>query len=341
VLIGHVSRRLTAYLDGQLSPAAAQSVKAHLVRCARCRQELDEMRFAASLVRQLAVRHAPAAVWPAIDGAVAAPQPQSRAIPALRWATACAVAALAVGAGLYWYSSRVASRWEVVLNDRATRMADGEWIETASSSRARISVGAIGTVDVAPETRVRLGSIEREQYRLALARGAISARISALPRLFFVDTPASTVVDLGCAYTVRIDDQGAGLLRVTEGWASLEWKGRESLVPAGAFCLTRPNVGPGTPSFDDAPATLQQALVAFDFDGAGRDALTIVLAQARVRDTLTLWHLLSRVDRSDRERVLDRIAELTPLPATVSRDKALQLDAQTLTHLREELAWKW
>jgi hypothetical protein len=60
-----------------------------------------------------------------------------------------------------------------------------------------------------------------------------------------------------------------------------------------------------------------------------------------VRDTLTLWHLLSRVDAGERARVFDRITELVPLPTGVSREKALQLDPDTLKHWREELAWKW
>ena len=338
----HVSRRLARYHDGQLAPADAQAVEAHVARCARCRRELDEIRFAAGLVRKLAVVAAPASLWTAIDNALSARAPRRLLMPGLRWATACLAAILAIGAGAYWYTSRVAGPWEVALNDEGTtRMAEGEWVETAASSRARITVGDIGTVDVAPETRVQLGSVQPEQYRLALARGTISARIAAPPRLFFVETPASTVVDLGCAYTVRVDDEGAGLLRVTEGWASLEWNGREALVPAGASCRTRPNVGPGTPSFEDAPAALQQALAAFDFAGGGSDALNIVLSEARLRDTLTLWHLLSRVDAADRPRVFDRIAGLTPLPSTLSREKALQLDARTLTSLREELAWKW
>jgi hypothetical protein len=32
---------------------------------------------------------------------------------------------------------------------------------------------------------------------------------------------------------------------------------------------------------------------------------------------------------------------LTPVPPGVDRDKALQLDAATLRHWREELAWTW
>jgi hypothetical protein len=42
-----------------------------------------------------------------------------------------------------------------------------------------------------------------------------------------------------------------------------------------------------------------------------------------------------------RARVADRITALTPLPSGISRDKALQLDPDTLKRWREELAWTW
>jgi hypothetical protein len=138
---------------------------------------------------------------------------------------------------------------------------------------------------------------------------------------------------------MHADDAGSGLLRVTLGWVSLEWEGRESMVPAGAQCRTRPKIGPGTPYFEDASQKLQQALASFDFEKA--PTLNTILAESRVRDTLTLWHLLSRVDAAERPRVFDRIVALTPLPAGVSREKALMLDPGTLKLWREELAWKW
>jgi hypothetical protein len=159
-----------------------------------------------------------------------------------------------------------------------------------------------------------------------------------------VDTAASTAVDLGCAYAMNVDDAGNGLLQVTLGWVSLEWSGRESMVPAGASCRTRPKVGPGTPYFDDASDALKQSLMNLDFETVkegGDTFLQAVLDEARVRDTLTLWHLLSRVNPSDRLRVYNRITALVPLPEGVSSEKALQLDPDTMKHWREELAWKW
>ena len=70
-------------------------------------------------------------------------------------------------------------------------------------------------------------------------------------------------------------------------------------------------------------------------------ALDIILADARARDTLTLWHLLSRVEVEDRARVYDRMASLTPVPAGVSREQALKLDPETLRRWKDELAWTW
>jgi hypothetical protein len=140
---------------------------------------------------------------------------------------------------------------------------------------------------------------------------------------------------------MRVDDKGAGTLRVTAGWASLEWSGRESLVPAGASGHTRPDVGPGTPSFDDATAALKEALDAFDFENGGRTAVDVVIAEARVRDTLTLWHLMSRVQAADRERVFDRIVALAPLPKDVSKAELMTLNSEALKKWREELAWSW
>jgi hypothetical protein len=222
----------------------------------------------------------------------------------------------------------------------AGRVGAGEWIETDAGSRASVKVGEIGSVEVAPNTRVRVVTARPGEHRLALARGEIRAKIFAPPRLFFVDTASGTAVDLGCEYALNTDEDGFGLLRVTKGWVSFQWKRLESLVPAGASCRTRPHVGPGVPYFDDAPENLKQALESFGFEKAG-DTLSVILAASRVRDTLTLWHLLSRVEAGDRERVYDRIATLTPVPAGVSREQALKLDPETLNRWKEELAWTW
>ena len=120
---------------------------------------------------------------------------------------------------------------------------------------------------------------------MALDRGQIRALIWAPPRLFFVNTPSATAIDLGCAYRLEVDDRGWGKIRVESGWVAFEYNGRESFIPKDALCATRPGFGPGTPCYEDAPDGFADALTILDFspttDVRRGAALDTVLAGAR------------------------------------------------------------
>jgi hypothetical protein len=221
------------------------------------------------------------------------------------------------------------------------RLAVGEWLETDATSRAQLSVANIGHVDIEPNSRVRLVETNSSEHRLAMTRGLLRATISAPPRLFIVETPSAVAVDLGCAYTLEVDKAGRSILHVTAGWVALGLKGRESVVPAGAVCVTQKGKGPGTPYFDDASDKFRAALSKLDFQNGGAKALSVVLAEAREFDTLTLWHLLSRVRGAERGRVYDRMAELISPPAGVTREGVMRLDRGMLDLWKKGLEWAW
>jgi hypothetical protein len=350
----HVSGQLAAYIDGQLAQRQTRRAERHIARCAHCRSECEQIRSGMAIVEHLDSVEAPDAIWASIEAAL--PPSESRknsAVPRWRWSFAAAAVVLAVVSIVYWRVERPSEpRWEVVSIEGspavgakrirgAGQIGAGQWIETDPGSRATVKIGKIGLVEIAPNSRVRVVTELPQEHRLALMRGEIRAKISAPPKLFLVDTQSGTAVDLGCEYTLRADENGFGLLQVSKGWVSFQWKGLESLVPAGASCRTRPQVGPGVPYFDDAPEGFVRALENFGLEKDGTDDLSVILSGARVRDTLSLWHLLSRVEASDRARVYDRIAALTPVPAGVSREQALKLDPETLKRWKDELAWTW
>lgn len=278
----------------------------------------------------------------------------------LTWPRTLAFGALllfALGAASVWYYVRVSSRaWQVArLNGSpeidSKQMSDtgslsvGEWLVTDNISRALIKVGLIGNVEIDPNTRVRLVETSATEHRLELARGRMHARIWAPPRLFFVDTPSAEAIDLGCAYTLEVDDAGNGLLKVTSGYVALDAKGRTSVVPIGAACATRKGTGPGTPFFEDSTENFRAALNGFDFDAKDAESrsksLQTVLTEARKRDGLTLWNLLPRVEGAERERVYERLAELVPPPQEVTREGVLRLDELMLDQWKEVMRPDW
>ena len=370
----HTGKKLSAYAHGELSDAESARVARHLAACARCRGEFEEIKLGIRLVESLPVRPAPAALWGEIEAALPARAngravyrdiPFTQDIPFTRggaawlagWrraAVACSLLILVAGlCGVVWvYHGSTRATWEVASLAGAPRVGSGrvntsgrlgvgEWLETDSDSRAQISVANIGQVEVEPGTRLRLVSTKLTEHRIELAHGRMHARIWAPPRLFFVETPSAVAADLGCAYTLEVDDRGRGLLHVTSGWVAFETKDRESMVPAGASCVTQPGAGPGTPFFEDAGEPFVDALARFDFARGGADALSSILSEARERDTLTLWHLLARTEGPDRARVYERLARLAPPPAGVTREAALALDRRALDDWKRALEGTW
>lgn len=222
-----------------------------------------------------------------------------------------------------------------------SKLAVGEYLETDAASRARIEVAEIGNVEIAPNSRVKLVGTGEKQHRLSLERGGLHAKIAAPPRLFIVDTPSAVAVDLGCEYTLEVDKAGNSKLNVTSGFVALERGGLESIIPAGASCLTMKGKGLGTPFSTEATPEFERALRRFDFGGGGSNAVKEIINKARPYDMITLWHLLSRVARNDRPLVYDALARLVAPPAGVTRDGILSLDKSMLERWRTSVENAW
>jgi hypothetical protein len=273
-----------------------------------------------------------------------------------------AAASIIVMIGVTWQTTRGTRSWEVERMAgqprigsaplAATgRLAVGETLVTDASSRARLDVSTIGQATIDTDSRVRLVDTRDGHHQLALERGTLHAFISAPPGQFVVDTPSATATDLGCVYTLHVDEDGTGTLSVTAGWVAFEFNGRESFVPAGASSRTDPRAGPGTPTYDDADQRFRHELDFVD-NGGGRkmyeSGLAYVLERARRRDAMTLWHLIARVSPADRGAVIDALDGRVPMPSGVTRDAVMRLDKAALDQwwdalgLRDASWWrKW
>ena len=242
-------------------------------------------------------------------------------------AAAAAAAILAVGIGVR--TARPVTSWRLsVTGEKPTAVRAGQVI-----THGTIESEFVGEVQVEPDSRLRLLRARDGEHRLALDHGTIHALIWAPPTQFVVDTPSAKTVDLGCRYTLRVTQDGAGFLTVETGWVAFEWKNLESFIPAGAACTTRPGRGPDTPHFLDAPETLIASVARFD-QTQDPQALHAALGAARPRDALTLWHLLERTRGQERAEVLARFGALVSLPHSVTREAILSGDRKAM-----DVAW--
>jgi len=253
-----------------------------------------------------------------------------------RWSQALAIAAavlVVLGLGFVWAGS-----WGVeTLSGRASyrgvafagRVALGGSLVTDAGTVARMDVPGFGHVTLEPGGCVRRVRGKGAERRLELERGTLHAEISAPPRLFVVGTRVGTAVDLGCAYTLVVDDTDKGKLSVTSGRVMFENGGSESLVPAGLWCpLT--SAGAGVPRRAYASDGFLAAIAVTDNMQCQTDDLVAILSHAEPSDAITLWHLLPRVQGKARRQVAERIAALIEVPSDIAIERIVALDPAAL-----------
>jgi hypothetical protein len=215
----------------------------------------------------------------------------------------------------------------------------GAWLETSTRAVADVRVADIGKLTVYGDSRVRLVDTGAAGHRLELARGKVSARVTAPPRLFVIDTPVAAAVDLGCAYELVVDADGRTHLRVTLGAVSLEGRGYVAYAPMGTEVLAVPGRGPGTPVATGASERMRAAVT--EFDGGDAGAVRSIVDAAEGRDTATLWNLLSRTTAGDRATVIARLEQLADRPAGVRTDDVQAGDPAAIERWRQALVARW
>jgi hypothetical protein len=380
-IMKHVKEKISAYLHHELPKEERQMIAEHLLLCADCRNEHDEIKFGVDLAINLQRFDAPKNIWNEISETLDGNVPtfsfphQTSFFNRRGWfslATSSLIVFVMILALLKFNlfehapldtaslpqtnsSNRTPNTpneaspfsnkgWEVETiagTPLKNVLAVGETLETGSDSRAVITVADIGNVEISPNSRIKLIASEQNERRLSLEKGTLEAMILAPPRLFIVDTPSAVAVDLGCAYKLEVDKDGNSKLHVTSGFVSLEREGRESIVPSGGMAITKKGKGLGTPYYEDASAQFQKAVYKFDFENASGKTLQIILNEAREKDALTLWHLLSRTKGADRERVFETLNKLVKLPECCTKEGILKLDKKMLEEWQREIGIAW
>lgn len=271
--------------------------------------------------------------WDAVPVPVRQPAWRRPVAQAYAWAMAAVLAIVAL-AGQWlvrdaWRVEALAGAPSMRGPAIGQRLAVGGAVRCDEGSKARVLVRGLGRVDLEPGSALRRVPGRRGERRLALDHGTLHASISAPPRLFVVETKNGVATDLGCAYTLTVDREGAGKLAVTSGRVVLGRPGRESFVPAGVWCpITRE--GAGLPRREYATASFLEALAMYDQPGCATTVLDSVLDRAVASDAITLWHVLPRVRGEERKRVARRIAALIEVPAEVPIERVLALEPAAL-----------
>lgn len=219
---------------------------------------------------------------------------------------------------------------------------DGPWVAQKDGTR-ELDLGRYGRVVAEPDARVRILRMDDTLHKLKLESGTIHASITreARPRLFQVETPTTTCIDLGCHYTLTVLPSGVTQVQVATGRVAFFDGRREVFIPEGASGRAAPGRAPSTPMYDNASDALRKAVEAFDAAPAGRRAGEATAACnliTRREDGLVAWHLLQ-----DKEPAVMTVARTTLVKLTTVVECGIKRpkDETSLREWRDCLFPEW
>ncbi|TWI06160.1 FecR family protein [Luteimonas cucumeris] len=271
------------------------------------------------------------------------PMPAAHGKRRARWrrialASAAVVVMFAIGIG-GWYRHRLhwptGQAWQLSavsgqarIDGRAVTaaaaLASGSLLETGDGASVRLRAARIGELVVGEDSRFSLVATRSGRHRVQLQHGSLWARVWAPPGALGVSTPATDVYDLGCEFLLKVDAAGHGQLTVRSGWVQVDNLHWEVLVPQGARVELRGERMPGTPYDLGASASFIAALHDIDAQGhavaADGDAVRRLVDAARPQDAITLLSLLMRYPQLGDGPVFERLAQIMPAGADVTRE---------------------
>jgi hypothetical protein len=212
----------------------------------------------------------------------------------------------------------------------------GERLVTDSESRARLKIGTFGEIDIEPQSEIKIIETKSSEYQLVLSKGKISVRTWAAPKLFSIETPSASVKDFGSIYYLSVDEKSITKLQVKTGWVLIEANNIKSLSGAASICYADKMIGCGAPFSIDASDAFQNALHKLNFENGGEVELEKVLSESRKEDLISLFHLLTRSQQMDRERIYNRITQLFVIPQSITRKGIIIGDQEMLGRLWTE-----
>jgi hypothetical protein len=177
-----------------------------------------------------------------------------------------------------------------------------------------------------------------------LEQGELAAQLSGDAGAFVLQTPFARATGQSgeeCAFQVRVDSSGAGLVGVSEGTLTLERDGRFVSLPAGNAASLGAGRGPGLPFAIEAPDRFKALVGVIDSLGASAERVEVLLAVADQTSTITLFHLLPLLAHDQRLQTIDRLASFAPPPPGVTRDGLVHLDSAMLTRWEPALRQSW
>ncbi|MCF8241542.1 MAG: zf-HC2 domain-containing protein [Melioribacteraceae bacterium] len=237
-----------------------------------------------------------------------------------------------------WTALETSGSFEIngTLNHDAA-LNEGDKIVMSGDSFASFFIESKGNLNLYSQTSVEVLKTFEEESRIHLNYGKIRFQSIEKSNNFFIDTRFGIINEFSAVFDLDVNgDEGS--LKVDRNFVELINAEYWTRIPLGYKC----DISEGrfsTPYHKNTTEKIKNEMIKFDFENGGYSSILVIASEATEKDAFTLWNLLIRTEKRDREYIFERLNDLFPLSKSLSKDKILQLDRSELNGWWEEIIW--
>lgn len=216
-------------------------------------------------------------------------------------------------------------------------LSEKEILQANSATKLEIHIPEIGIIIVEPETK-----IERlPANKIRLLQGTISKTPSGDVKKFLTVDAAGVEFKeyyLGSRFKISLNESNKAFLNVEDSWMSVKDNNYETMVLPNHFMLLTATQT-GLPYRKGSADKLLNAIDAYCFNDPGNEeSLIAILTNSELANLVTVWNLMPRVTRKQRDMVVyTMLGLLGETPQGVTEDGLKTLDSGMLFKLLEEI----
>lgn len=219
-------------------------------------------------------------------------------------------------------------------------LAEGEFLTSDNIAEYRLLIPGYGFVTVADHSKIH----RVHSQKINLEKGSISVSKSESEETVIVavfGVEVSSLLNNG-DYKISISDEQSSVIEVNSGRIIVKKDNMESLILPGHNCRILKNLQPGLPYLNNSSGEFLNSIDEYCFGDPGNEEKLIrVLTTANQKNLVTVWNLMSRVSRKQRDMVIYTIFGLLGgPPAGVDKDALKALDQTAMQKLLEEIELK-
>lgn len=260
---------------------------------------------------------------------------------------AYSVLGLVVIVGAYIIYNSLGGGWEVMqltgqpkIGNIVINKDDGfsteSTVETNESSSVTFVMPDLGRLFIDKSSVV---SRTKNSNEVKIDKGQIRKFEGDATDVLTVLTPLAKFTEFykGGAFRIHVDENGACKLVVESGWVIVNIKEFDSYVPKNFDCqISRGRYAIPYPS-DSSPQLIN---LLQNFSGINDPSVGTILSQMTIKESLSLWHIIQLISTENRSIAFDKLNELIPVPAGVTKEGILALNKDMLLDWRQVIELK-